>query len=255
MTSTTTAGLSLTIVEGRYATASGAPSTVMELERHLPLEEQTVLELLRKIEGIASDAELKQALYEFRGLLPVLESPTRIIVDTYLALRQSDYFSTALSLVSFVIQGVHACPPAQLEQLREYVRRNSTYEADEHYPSLTLRLAMSNIANHLMSDVDKDQLITLAAHQLGLHTDKFGGDLLKAFDTLEKRGFLDPKDSRLVLVRKWLGDIKRKDLVEELDNYEPHRPIRVAVMKDVKRKHSVNDVLRSALTIVMMLFI
>ena len=220
--------------------ASGASQTVvMELERYLPSKEQTVVELLKNIEGGASNTELQQALYEFRGLLPALKSP-RIIVDTYLALRQrSDYFSTALSLVSFVIQGVRACSATQLEQLREYVRRNSTYEADEHYPSLTLRLAMSNIANQLMTS-DKGQLIVLAAEHLGLHTDRFSGNLLQVFDKLEKEGSLDPKDSRLVLVRKWLGDIKRNDLVEQLNKYEPHRPIRVAVMKDVKRKHTHN---------------
>lgn len=216
----------------------------MELERYLPSEERTVVDLLKNIEGIASNAELEQALYEFRGLLPALESP-RIIVDTYLALRQSDYFSTALSLVSFVIQGVHACSATQLEQLREYVRRNSTYEADEHYPSLILRLAMSRIANQLMMS-DKGQLISLAAEHLGLHTDRFSGNLLKVFDKLEKEGSLDPNDSRLALVHKWLGDIKRNDLVEELNTYEPHRLIRVAVMKDMKRKHSLNaDVLFS----------
>ena len=209
-----------------------------ELESRLPPEEQNALDLLKRIEGIASNAELEQALYEFRGLLPALESP-RKIVDSYLALRQSDYFSTALSLVSFIIQCVHASQHDQLKELQDCVRKNSTYEADEHYPSLILRLTMSNIANHLIGD--KRQIIALAAEHLNLHTDKFDGDLLKVFDMLEKRGFLDPQDSKLTLVRDWLGVIQRKDLVEKLDKYDPHLPIRVAVMKDVKRKLNMNN--------------
>ena len=202
-------------------------------------EEKDVLELLEKIEDIASNAELEQALYEFRGLLPKLESPRRI-VDTYLALRQSDYFSTALSLVAFVIQCVHACPVGLLGDLQKHVRRNSTYETDEHIPSFMLRLTLADIATGLMSASDRSQaadFITLAASHLKVNADKFDGlQLLKVFDTLEKRGHLNPEDATQSLICTWLTNIERPDLVETLKGYYPYRPIKLVVDKKVQRK-------------------
>lgn len=199
-------------------------------------EERDVLDLLGEIEGMASNAELNQALYEFRGLLPALESPKKI-VDSYLALRRSEhFFATALSLVSFIIQSVRACEPGMLERVQEFIRGKPTYEADEHIPSLMLRLAMSNVANQLARD-QSENLITLAADRLKLHTDKFGGDLLKVFEKLEEKELLKPTDAKLELVRKWLLDnLHRNDLASELDTYDPHRPIRLAVMTEAKRK-------------------
>ena len=211
-----------------------------DLESCVPPEEQTILELLKSIEGIASKEELEQALYEFRGLLPTLEAP-RKIVDSYLVLRQSDFYSTALSLVSFIIQFVHACPPEWLENIQEFIRKNTTYEADEHIPSLMLRLTLARVTNELTVHKDQaDDFIQLAAKHLDLHPDKFEDaqiPVLKVFDTLEERGFIDPKDKQLALVSKWLENVRRNDLVKEhITSYDPHRPIRLAVMQEVKSK-------------------
>ena len=60
---------------------------------------------------------------------------------------------------------------------------------------------------------------------------------LKVFDTLEERGFIDPKDKQLAPVSKWLENVWRNDLVKEhITSYDPHRPIRLAVMQEVKSK-------------------
>ena len=213
----------------------------MDLESHLPPEEQPILELLKKIEDIASEAELEQALYEFRGLLPSLEVP-RKIVDSYLALRQSDYCQTALSLVSFIVQSMRACSPDRLEKIRNFIRKYSTYEADERIPSLMLRLTLARVTDQLTDYEDQaDNFIQLAAAHLQLHTDKIKKNVqrpvLKVFDTLEERGSINPKDTQLACVSKWLKIVGRMDLVtKHITSYNPYLPIRLAVMKEVKSK-------------------
>ena len=217
-------------------------ASLVEFESSLPAVEQEVVKLLKVIEGLASKAELRLALYEFRGLLPKLESP-RQIVDSYLALRQSDYFSTAASLAYFIIQSarVYHDEQRQLNEIHKYIQKNSTYEADEHIPSLNLRLTMSKIADGFDESQTKD-FITLASEHLQLHADKFDDDLLTVFDKMEECGSLDPKDAKLEPVRKWLTDLRRLDLVKKLDEYIPYRPFRIAVMKDVKREFIWSDV-------------
>lgn len=216
-----------------------AVSTVspVHLESHLPQEEQAILELLKKIEGIASKPELEQALYEFRGLLPSLEPP-RKIVDSYLALRQSDYYQTALSLVSFIIQSVYACPAEWMKEIKEFIQKNTVYEADLRIPSLMLRLTLATITNQLNDQADN--FIQLASEHLQMHPDKFeGGKLpvLKVFEMLEEKHLIDPKDKNLMLTSKWLKDVGRDDLViEHVANYNPYRPISLAVLKEVKSK-------------------
>ena len=216
-----------------------AVSTVspVHLESHLPQEEQAILELLKKIEGIASKPELEQALYEFRGLLPSLE-PSRKIVDSYLALRQSDYYQTALSLVSFIIQSVYACPAEWMKEIKEFIQKNTVYEADLRIPSLMLRLTLATITNQLNDQADN--FIQLASEHLQMHPDKFeGGKLpvLKVFEMLEEKHLIDPKDKNLMLTSKWLKDVGRDDLViEHVANYNPYRPISLAVLKEVKSK-------------------
>lgn len=216
-----------------------AVSTVspVHLESHLPQEEQAILELLIKIEGIASKPELEQALYEFRGLLPSLEPP-RKIVDSYLALRQSDYYQTALSLVSFIIQSVYACPAEWMKEIKEFIQKNTVYEADLRIPSLMLRLTLATITNQLNDQADN--FIQLASEHLQMHPDKFEGrklPVLKVFEMLEEKGLIDPKDKNLMLTSKWLKDVGRDDLViEHVANYNPYRPISLAVLKEVKSK-------------------
>ena len=213
----------------------------VHLESHLPPDEQPILEIFKKIEGIASKAELEQALYEFRGLLPSLE-PSRKIVDSYLALRQSDYYQTALSLVYYIIQSVYACPAEWMKDIKEFIQKNSMYEADLRIPSLMLRLTLATIANQL-NDPRNDQadnFIQLASEHLQMHPDKFeGGKLpvLKVFEVLEEKHLIDPKDKNLMLTSKWLKDVGRNDLViEHVANYNPYRPISLAVLKEVKSK-------------------
>lgn len=218
-----------------------AVSTVSfaHLESLVPPGEQAILELLKKIEGIASNAELEQALYEFRGLLPSLEPPRKLkIVDSYLALRQSNYCQTALSLVSFIVQSVHACPPNWTEEIKEFIRKNTMYEADLRIPSLMLRLTLATIANQLSGQADN--FIQLASEHLHLHPDKFEGGkipVLKVFEMLEEKCLLDPKDKNLKLASKWLEEVERHDLVEDhIANYNPYRPISLAVLKEMNSK-------------------
>lgn len=214
--------------------------SIAHLESHVPPEEQPILELLKKIEGIASKAELEQALYEFRGLLPSLEPP-REIVDSYLALRQSNYYQTALSLVSFIIQFVHACPADWMIEIKEFIRKNTMYETDLRIPSLMLRLTLARITNQLTGQADN--FIQLAAEHLQVHTDKFEDwkiPVLKVFEMLEEKHLLDPKDKNLMLASKWLKDVGRDDLViEHIASYNPYRPISLAVLKEMKRKLNI----------------
>ena len=226
---------------GQSVREMAQPTTVnpADLESHVPQEEQPILELLKKIEDIASEAELEQALYEFRGLIPSLEAP-RKIVDSYLALRQSNYCQTALSLVSFIVQSVHACSPEWLEKIRKFIRKCSAYEADERIPSLMLRLTLARVTNYL-TNKQADDFIQLAAEHLQIHPDKFKKNVripvLKVFDTLEERGSVNPKDTKLAHVSKWVEGVGRKDLVKEhITNYNPYHPIRLAVIKEVKSK-------------------
>lgn len=208
------------------------------LESLVPPEEQVILELLKKIEGIASDAELEQALYEFRGLLPSLEPP-RKIVDSYLALRQSNYYQTALSLVLFIVQLVQACPPNWMEEIKEFIRENTIYESDLCISSLMLRLTLATITNQLSAG-QADNFIRLASEHLQLHPDEFeGGNIpaLKVFEMLEEKRLLDPKDKNLKLASKWLEEVERHDLVEDhIANYNPYRPISLAVLKEINSK-------------------
>jgi hypothetical protein len=216
-----------------------AVSTVSlaRLESLVPPEEKAILELLKKIEGIASDAELEQALYEFRGLLPSLEPP-RKIVDSYLALRQSDYYQTALSLVSFIVQSVHACPSNWTKEIKEFILKNPMYETELRSPSLMLRLTLAAITNQLTGQADN--FILLASDHLKLHPDKFEGGkipVLKVFEMLEEKRLLDPEDKNLTLASRWLKDVERHDLVEEhIANYNPYRPISLAVLKEMTSK-------------------
>jgi hypothetical protein len=216
-----------------------AVSTVSlaRLESLVPPEEKAILELLKKIEGIASDAELEQALYEFRGLLPSLEPP-RKIVDSYLALRQSDYCQTALSLVSFIVQSVHACPSDWTKEIKEFIWKNTVYQADLCIPSLMLRLTLAAISNQLTGQADN--FVQLASEHLKLHSDRFEGGkipVLKVFEKLEEERLLDPKDKKLTLASRYLKDVGRNDLVEEhIANYNPYRPISLAVLKEMNSK-------------------
>ena len=207
------------------------------LESLVPPGEQAILELLKKIEGIASDAELEQALYEFRGLLPSLEPP-RKIVDSYLALRQSNYCQTALSLVLFIVQFVQACLPNWTEEIKEFIRKNTMYESDLCIPSLMLRLTLATITNQLSGQADN--FIRLASEHLQLHPDEFEGGkipVLKVFEMLEEKCLLDPKDKHLKLASKWLEEVERHDLVEDhIANYNPYRPISLAVLKEMNSK-------------------
>lgn len=220
------------------------PVKFADLESCIPSEEQAMLELFKRVEGIASEKELEQALYEFRGLLPALEAP-RKIVDSYLALRQSDYYQTALSLVSFIVQSVHACRPDWLAKISEFIQEISTsYEADERIPSLMLRLTLAKITNQLICDDNQaTNFMQLAADYLELHTDRFTDGpipVLKLFDTLEERGSIGPKDMPL-LVSEWLKNVGRNDLVREhIDNYNPLLPIRLTVLKEMKSNSSSN---------------
>ena len=210
-------------------------------------EEKKVLNLLKKIEkDCASDNELAHASYELKSLVSFEGDDAdctvslSILTDSYVALRQSEtYSSIALSLVYMIINHVMSYPKLKpLEDLRRFVNEMPTYELQVKIPKLLLRRSLAKIALDLTESEAEDFITTaLAMEELKpLNPDRLGKSarILKLFERMEEKGLVRHTGKELPVVARILDDIHRPKLMQKLGDYDPARPIWVAAVIELQ---------------------
>lgn len=212
-------------------------------------EEQKVLNLLRKIEkDCAGDNELAHASYELKALVSIDGDGAdcaSILTDSYTALRQSEtYSSIALSLVYMVINHVMSYPKLEpLEELRSYVSIMPTYEVRVRIPKLLLRRSLAKIALDLTESESEDFITATTEELKPLNPDRLGKSarILKLFERMEEGGLVQHTSKELPVVARLLGYINRPKLMQKLDDYDPDRPVCVAVVIELQSKSVYNN--------------
>ena len=232
----------------------GGTPTVQDIERlKMALvsltspEEQKVLNLLKKIEkDCAGDSQLAHASYELKSLVSFEGDDAdctvslSILTDSYVALRQSEtYSSIALSLVYMIINHVMPTPKLEpLEELQRFIHKMLTCEVEVKIPKLLLRCSLAKIAVGLTESEAEDFItVALAAEELkSLNPDRLGKSarVFNLFERMEEKGLIKYTDKELPVVAQILGDINMPMLIENLDNYDPARPIRVAAVIELQ---------------------
>ena len=210
-------------------------------------EEQKVLNLLKKIEkDCVGDNELAHASYELKSLVSFegddadCTISSSILTDSYVALRQSEtYSSIALSLVYMIINHVMSYPELEpLEDLRSFVNKMPTYEVQVKLPKLLLRRSLAKIALDLTESEAEDFITAaLAMKELKpLNPDRLGekGRILKLFERMEEKGLVKYTGKEFPVVVRILDGIKRPKLIQKLGDYDPARPIWVAAVIELQ---------------------
>lgn len=200
--------------------------------------QEDVLKLLKKIEEVTSDEQLARVYYELRALLPECDD-SMALVSIYSQLMQSqEYYQVALSIVTFVVQGL--CSKDQLDMLQGYVQQHTNFDSDKLVPKLQLRVFLANVAT-LITDKDQVEILMnkFARQTLEAHPDRFKAlsthcAMLKLFERLEKEGVfgtLDKKEEAdLKELQRILYDMGRRDLAEDINSFSSLRPLTCAVM-------------------------
>jgi hypothetical protein len=208
-------------------------------------EEQKILNLLKKIEKeCAGDNELAHASYELKSLVSFegddADCTASILTDSYVALRQSEtYSSIALSLVYMIINHVMPDPKLEpLEDLQRFVRRMLTYEVEVKIPKLLLRRSLAKIALDL-AESEAEDFITVAldtAELKSLNPDRLGKSarIFNLFERMEEKGLIKHTGKELPVVARILCDIKKSMLLEKLEDYNPTCPICVAAVIELQ---------------------
>lgn len=214
----------------------------LEFEYLSSEQEKQVLDLLRHIEREwASDGQLQHIKYELNSIvdLSVSEtSPTSVVTDGYVALRQSErYSSIALSLVCYIVD--HAMPCQPLNDLQGFINKMTVYKTEVKAPKLVLRHALARIAFDLTTD-EVDSFVTIVTKEMRVNPDRLGKpQIFKLFEKMEERKLIEPTCKELTSVAQVLTDIKRNDLQESLEqHYNPDHPIRVSVVMEAQCKYT-----------------
>lgn len=209
------------------------------MERHGPEllepQDQPVLPLLRVIQENASETELTQIFYQLRALLPEDPERSRTIVGWYMLLRQSpEYYSIAASVIYFIVDCV--CATGNLQDLKDYVTKNTSYKSDVNIPRLTLRQMLSRIMNR-MNESEAQKLIGLVSRlHLGTPPDSYK-QLHKLFEMMEKKGLLIPSNQNLPELCACFQQLGRNDIIKEfLVLYDPHHRISLPVLSGINSK-------------------
>lgn len=220
----------------------------MALDSLTDPEERKVLNLLKKIErDCAGDNELAHASYELKSLVSFegddADCTVSILTDSYVALRQSEtYSSIALSLVYMILNHVMPDPKLEpLEDLQRFVRKMPTYEVEVKIPKLLLRRSLAKIAIDL-TESEAEDFITLALDMeefKSLNPDRLGKSarIFNLFERMEEKGLVKYTGKELPVVAQILCDINRPDmLTEKLDGYDPACPICVDAVIELHGK-------------------
>ena len=210
-------------------------------------EGQKVLDLLKKIEkDCAGDNELAHASYELKALVSFEgdgdSANSSILTDSYTALRQSEsYSSIALSLMCMIVNHVMSSPNLEpIEELRTHINRLPTYEVQVKIPKLLLRRSLAEVA-HDLTESESEDFITVATEELKpLNPDRLGKSqaarILNLFERMEKNGLVKHTSKELPDMARFLGHIKRPDLMQTFKQYDPDRPVCAAAMIELQSK-------------------
>ena len=213
------------------------------------LSEEQIQDYLDRISERISPANALVFHYRFHALFPeqkILEDDKFTIKKGYLRLRQhEDYYRYALSMVIFLLEGYGS--KTEIDSLQKHIRFSKVYESDIRNDSLNLWRMLTNIATDLsQSEEDVRGLVGRVGNELKVNTEHMAvrgeyslATALRAFRKLEEKGRLAPmlkghseEKRRALYLYQLLEHLHKKKLIETyVKDFNPHRPVTLAVLK------------------------